>query len=139
MTVVLPVMIMLVIGTGCGSSGVGKLKHVKLPQPSIVITRLNHDSLENSHVFPLPLGKTLSEHGVGILRVGFADILFSVFELRPDPGREGNLLLKFEISCDNEIFDVPLVSWNQNDEFPLLHGDTWSVKLAASRVDWEKE
>ena len=56
-----------------------------------------------------------------------------------DPESPGSLLLRFRVVCDTEIFDLPTVSWNQRDDLPLIHGDTWMAKLTAySAMEGEK-
>ena len=57
-------------------------------------------------------------------------VYLSLFERREDPEKAGNLLLKFEVLYQQEVLDVPLVSWNQEDDLDLIGRDNWLVKLS---------
>ena len=46
-----------------------------------------------------------------------------------DTEKPGNLLLKFAVAAEGEVFDLPEVSWNRRDEVLLATGATWLVKL----------
>ena len=49
-----------------------------------------------------------------------------------DAEKPGNLLLKFAVAAEGEVFEIPEVSWNRRDEVPLAAGETWLVQLAIS-------
>ena len=49
-----------------------------------------------------------------------------------DAGKPGNLLLKFAVAAEGEVFEIPEVSWNRRDEVLLAAGETWLVQLAIS-------
>ena len=67
------------------------------------------------------------------------NVAVALFWKQEDPEVAGNLLLRFRVVCDTEVFDLPTVSWNQRDDLPLIHGDTWMAKLTAhSAMEGEK-
>ena len=49
-----------------------------------------------------------------------------------DAEKPGNLLLKFAVAAEGEVFDLPEVSWNRRGEVLLAAGETWLVQLAIS-------
>ena len=46
-----------------------------------------------------------------------------------DAKKPGNLLLKFAVAAEGEVFEIPEISWNQRDEVLLAAGESWLVKL----------
>lgn len=59
------------------------------------------------------------------------NVAVALFWKQEDPEVAGNLLLRFRVVCDTEVFDLPTVSWNRRDDLPLIHGDAWMAKLTA--------
>ena len=116
------------------------MRRERLDEPMVAVVALDAtraNGLEAVHYHPLnalPLsvrGKFSSYEGFGLAT---ALVYLSLFERRPDPDVPGNLLLKFEVLYQQEILDVPLVSWNQEDELDLLAGGNWLVKLTRHKL-----
>ena len=61
-------------------------------------------------------------------------VTFLLFERHEDPDVKGNIVLKFELLNRGERYDVPRVSWNQEDDMDLLYGDGWMAKLTRYRI-----
>ena len=74
--------------------------------------------------------KSPSWRGAGF--AGEEPVRVALLKRMEDAEKPGNLLLKFAVAAEGEVFDLPEVSWNRRDEVLLAAGESWVVKLAIS-------
>ncbi len=93
-----------------------------------------HPALEGRQRFALEDftadAESPSWHGAGF--AGEEPVRVALLKRMEDAEKPGNLLLKFAVAAEGEVFEIPEVSWNRRDEVPLAAGETWLVKLAIS-------
>ena len=93
-----------------------------------------HPSIEGVHYFALEEftadAQAPSWRGAGF--AGEEPLRVALLKRMEDAEKPGNLLLKFAVAAEGEVFEIPEVSWNRRDEVTLAAGETWLVKLAIS-------
>ena len=62
-------------------------------------------------------------------RAGEEPVRVALLSRAEDAEKPGNLLLKFAVAAEGEVFDLPEISWNRRDEVLLATGESWLVKL----------
>ena len=125
------------------SFATSQVREVRLEQPSLafVLRGAKPSNMEQVHyrdVFKLPKsGKHLRAYeGVGASGI---DVSVSLFRREEDPEKPGHLLLKFEVVVNQEVLDVPEVSWNQEDDLDLIAGRNWLLKLTRHQMVAENQ
>ena len=90
-----------------------------------------HPSIEGVHYFALEEftanAKSPSWRGAGF--AGEEPVRVALLKRVEDAENPGNLLLKFAVAAEGEVFEIPEISWNQRDEVLLAAGESWLVKL----------
>ncbi len=124
------------------------LRRLKLeePQLSIVVTlqppnahlEQQRDIPFSNPFFKSRLGFDASKkQDEGELYIKFGDVSVMLLKYIPDEEHSSNVILKFLIVCATEAFDIPEVSWNQQDDLLVAAGDDWHVKLTNYKEIWE--
>ena len=90
-----------------------------------------HPAVEGVHRLALEEftanAKSPSWRGAGF--AGEEPVRVALLSRAEDAEKPGNLLLKFAVAAEGEVFEIPEISWNQRDEVLLAAGATWLVKL----------
>ena len=68
---------------------------------------------------------------------GEEPVRVALLKREEDGETAGNLLLKFAVAAEGEVFDIPEVSWSRHSELLLSSGDGWLVKLVPGKRDIE--
>lgn len=92
---------------------------------------------ETTYCWSLEKFPVCEEHyGVQYLCVGCEEqnIAVALLWKQDEPESPGSLLLRFRVVHNTEVFDLPVISWNQRDNLMLIHGGTWMVKLAQNCI-----
>lgn len=117
----------------------GKLASMRIrrmAEPMVAVVVYNkedsfrHEAVQYLEIGKLPISVRNQFSAYEGLGIGETMVYLSLFERREDPEKAGNLLLKFEVLYQQEVLDVPLVSWNQEDDLDLIGRDNWLVKLS---------
>ena len=90
-----------------------------------------HPAIEGVHCFALE-EFTANANGPSWRGAGFAGeepVRVALLKRGEDAEKPGNLLLKFAVAAEGEVFEIPEVSWNRRDEVLLAAGEGWLVKL----------
>ena len=121
--------------TACSCTRVLPPKEQHPNSPSVELRYLGgsttHPSIEGVHYFALEEFTTDAQspswRGAGF--AGEEPVRVALLSRAEDAEKPGNLLLKFAVAAEGEVFDLPEVSWNRRDEVLLATGESWLAKL----------